>query len=455
MIIAGLDIGTTSISALVIESDTGEVLESVTEPNRMKVKGKHTFEQLQKPEEIVSLSIAILDEIIEKYNPKSVGLTGQMHGILYTDKDGLAVSPLITWQDGRGEQPYPDSGVSYTQELVNRIDVLPESVHYSQLASGYGSVTHFYNTKNNLIPKNATEFCTIQCYVAMRLCGRKTALLHASDAASLGLYDLENACFAQDAIKAADLSTQFFPETTTDNAIMGSYKNVPISIGLGDNQASFLGAVRDTKNSVLVNIGTGSQISIISGSCFAKSPIEARPFINKEFIQVGASICGGESYAILEKFFSQVLKIVSCDNTEKLYDKMNEAALAHIDAAEKLEVSTFFRGTRQDGSIRGGISGISADNFTPQMLAVGFLEGMVNALWDMYLIMEPERKRNVLVGSGNAVRNNPALREILKRRFGLELLIPIHKEEAAFGAALFGYVAAFGTTPSDKCIKYL
>jgi sedoheptulokinase len=41
-----------------------------------------------------------------------------------------------------------------------------------------------------------------------------------------------------------------------------------------------------------------------------------------------------------------------------------------------------------------------------------------------------------VIGSGNALRNNPVLQKIASRRFGLPLLIPMHHEEAAYGAAL-------------------
>ena len=34
-----------------------------------------------------------------------IGVTGQMHGILYLDGEGNAVSPLYTWQDARGDAP--------------------------------------------------------------------------------------------------------------------------------------------------------------------------------------------------------------------------------------------------------------------------------------------------------------------------------------------------------------
>ena len=46
-----------------------------------------------------------------------------------------------------------------------------------------------------------------------------------------------------------------------------------------------------------------------------------------------------------------------------------------------------------------------------------------------------------LVGSGNAVRKNPVLRRYLEEQFGLPLKLPAHREEAAFGAAVFAAAA--------------
>ena len=40
-----------------------------------------------------------------------------------------------------------------------------------------------------------------------------------------------------------------------------------------------------------------------------------------------------------------------------------------------------------------------------------------------------------LMASGNGVRRNPALRDILRARFGMPLAVVAHQEEAAYGAA--------------------
>ena len=39
-----------------------------------------------------------------------------MHGIVYIDGHGNALSPLITWQDGRGDLSYRD-GLTYAEHL--------------------------------------------------------------------------------------------------------------------------------------------------------------------------------------------------------------------------------------------------------------------------------------------------------------------------------------------------
>lgn len=51
-----------------------------------------------------------------------IGITGQMHGVLYVDGAGQPVSPLYTWQDGRGSQIYRE-GESYADYLSQKSGV--------------------------------------------------------------------------------------------------------------------------------------------------------------------------------------------------------------------------------------------------------------------------------------------------------------------------------------------
>lgn len=56
---------------------------------------------------------------------------------------------------------------------------------------------------------------------------------------------------------------------------------------------------------MLVNIGTGSQISVLSDSWFEGPGIEARPLTADSYLLVGAALCGGAAYAALEHFFRE------------------------------------------------------------------------------------------------------------------------------------------------------
>jgi len=65
---------------------------------------------------------------------------------------------------------------------------------------------------------------------------------------------------------------------------------------------------------------------------------------------------------------------------------------------------------------------------------------MIKELYELYRIMGV--KRTGLIASGNGIRKNEALQRVAERYFDAALRIPEHKEEAAYGAALFALVAA-------------
>ena len=64
------------------------------------------------------------------------------------------------------------------------------------------------------------------------------------------------------------------------NKLIGEYLDIA---AIGDNQASFLGAVpRD--GSVLVNVGTGSQISVLADQIRSFDQLECRPYRKGKYL---------------------------------------------------------------------------------------------------------------------------------------------------------------------------
>jgi sedoheptulokinase len=89
----GLDIGTTSISAVVFEAETG-VLAARTIKNDTFLESR-PWERIQDPLKIQKAAVSLVEELAAAFpDVSAIGVTGQMHGILYLNSQGKPVSPL-------------------------------------------------------------------------------------------------------------------------------------------------------------------------------------------------------------------------------------------------------------------------------------------------------------------------------------------------------------------------
>lgn len=431
----GIDIGTTTVCAVLTDAKTGQLLDAKTLTNDAHLKSEKGWERIQDPVRILELCRQLLDDYLKgNEDVESIGVTGAMHGIVYVDGEGQAVSPLYTWQDQRGDQMDPDSGKSYAKEL-SEITGYP-------MATGFGLTTHYYNTKHRIIPEEAVTFCTIPDYVAFSIAQEKTPLLHQSMAASLGIYDIQRGCFDGEAVEKAGMDAAMLPPVTKETALCGkTAEGVPVSVAFGDNQSSFLGSVNE-ECKVLLNVGTGAQLSAYSERIAEGADLECRPYIGDSWLLAGSALCGGYAYSLMKRFFEEVLELAGAEAKGQIYEILNQAAAAAREEGKELTVDTRFNGTRQDPSITGSVTGITVDNFRPGHLALGVLKGICEELYQHYCTLPAEAKEAAFfVGSGNGVRMNPLFQQICCDHFQMNLKIPKYSEEAAYGAGLFALLA--------------
>lgn len=424
----GIDIGTSSICGVAYNPETRETI-TVTRENTFSIPADSDDEKLQDPDRITDCVAEIIGELTAgRHDVASIGMTGQMHGILYVDRDGHAVSPLFTWQDGRGNRPMAD-GMSYAEFLTAN-----SSYH---LATGYGLVTHFYNLRNGLVPAAASRLCTIMDYAVMKLTGRRTPMTDYSNAGALGFFDCMELQFDKQAIASAGIDCAILPDIAPSAVIAGFFNDIPVHSAIGDNQASFIGSVADKATSVLLTVGTSSQISVYSPRYVQLPGMDTRPLPGGGYILVGAELCGGYSFTILKNFFRETARLICgmelSDND--IYTAMTSVSLTEHDT---LNVETLFDGTPQDPGKRGKITGISTSNFLPQELISGFARGICEALHGYYTQLPPELRehKKQIVASGNGFRKNHLLRQAAEATFNLPLHLTPSTEEAAFGAAL-------------------
>ena len=436
----GLDIGTTTISCLVADMNSGYVLESRTQKHDGDILCENPGEKIQSVERIEMLAMEMVQQLLEKYPAVAcIGLTGQMHGILYLDPSGKPVSPLYTWQDQRGSRV-----AAY----------LKEQTGYT-VAPGYGLATHCALQAAGEVPSDAWKLCTIMDYLAYKLCGAKTLWMHTTNAASLGLFRLAQGEFDGEALEKVGIKKELFPRVTGKMKILGHYGNIPVAVAIGDNQASFLGSVGQAEGVALANFGTGSQISVLSwehGWKDESGELEVRPFLEGTYLVCGSALCGGKAYALLEQFFRSFLRARG-QQESNCYDVLNQLAEEGLKRKDLPKMETTFCGTRQDPRKRGSITGLGEDNFTADALAAATLQGMAAELLTLFRKM-PAEQVHTLVLSGNAVRRNLTLCRTIESQFALPTKIPSHQEQAAFGAAFFAAKAVFPQWSSENAIQY-
>ncbi len=420
-----IDIGTTNISAVVYDIENKSLVKSYTVAHNSYVFADNRSEQSVAV--ILDTAEKLLYQILQAFSGiVSIGLTGQMHGIVYIDSNGNPLSNLINWQDKRADEVLTDGKT--TCERIFEITG-------EKIATGYGLATHYYNICNGLVPQKAIGFCSIMDLFGMKICGLKSAVTHTSVAASFGLFDVQNKVFMKQKLELLGIDESFLPAVTDKSFVIGECKAIPVSVAIGDNQAAFLGSVANNEESVLVNIGTGSQISAVSEYRAVNAELELRPFIEGKYLMCGSALCGGAAYSTLEEFFRAYTVAAGMEEASQ-YAVLNKLA---ADAYERgdlgLDVDVSFFGKRSDSAHRGSIKRIDRLNFTPANLALGVLKGMCNELYSLYEGFDANKKH--IVASGGAVRNNQLLRKLIADRFGMIVSVNEVCEEAAVGAALF------------------
>jgi len=411
----GIDIGTTSICAAAVDPESGHQLVALTHKNRAALQSDDPWRKEQDTGLILADVHGLIDGLTaEGYTPTAIGLAGQMHGIVYADGEGRPLSPLYTWQDGRGGLPLP--GGSACERLG-----LPE---------GYGFAAHLYMAETGAVPPGAASLCTAADLAAMVLTGTSRPLMHVTNAASLGLFDVTAGKFLPEAEQLLSNSGMIRPHVTERLEPVGEFCGVPVYCAIGDNQAAFRAAAG--AGEVLLNFGTGSQVSLLSESPLSLPGLEVRPYLDGKFIQSGSALCGGRAYAALADCFAAFDRARGLEGTD-VYETLGRLAEA-ASVGDAPQVDTAFAGTREDPERRGSICGISENNLTPGYLALGILRGMVEELYLMYEISGADAASVVL--SGNAARKNPLLCTLAETRFRLPARLCPVREEAAVGAAL-------------------
>lgn len=448
-LLLGIDIGTTSISAQVISAADGRCIQTVNIDHNAALRLENAPDACAADAKaLTERALSLVKSLTGTYGGiAAIGVTGQMHGIVCTDARSEILSPLYTWQNGFGLRKGP-SGITVCEEIERKSGV--------RIPTGYGIVTYYAMRELDLVPENTAKLCTVSDLLVSRLCGCE-ALSHPSNAAALGAFDLGRKDFDPEALESLHIPRSLLPAIANDYRTAGYFVResvkIPVACAIGDNQSGVFGSLSDD-GSVLINVGTSSQVSFVTEERTARAG-EIRPYFDGKFLVSGAALCGGRAYSMLKDFIRSVLVSFGCEaGDRKIYEYLNSSARSAYGTG--LVADTRFCGSRGDPCHRGSISNIGIDDFGAGDLAAAILAGIIEELYELYSDMRHGSDGREIVASGNAMRRNPVLRDMCARRFGSAARTPVHKEEAAYGAALYAGISAglIDREKSRAMIKY-
>lgn len=461
-LLLGIDLGTTKTTCIAVESESGEIVASVAIPTG----GNITSDEDRKlgrsewdAEAVLRSGFDCLAEIVrapavEGRTVVSVGVTGQQHGMVLVDSDLKPLTPLINWQDQRGNELMPRSGVSWVEEARHRCGDDSLQKLGCRLNSGFLGTTLFWLNQQGRVPSNGRACFIMDLFVA-KLTGCELQT-DPSVAASGGMMNVATRDWDDDVLAGLEFRREKLPEVreadcpagfASQSVVEGLLSGVPVSVPIGDHQASFLGSVADRRSSVLLNIGTGAQVAVFTEGTDFAPPIELRPFPVQGNLLSNVGLTGGWSFQVVENFVRQLgVDVFGIESEQPLYGRLTELAGQADADSQGLRCLPTFSGTRSDPLQTGSFTGLTPGNLTPANFARSVLEGMAenyrDALDQIFEITGQPTNPLTLVGAGNGLRENSVLAEAVARRFDTAAVVTRHREEAAFGAALVGGVAA-------------
>ncbi|XP_008426303.1 sedoheptulokinase [Poecilia reticulata] len=449
--ILGIDLGTTSVKAVLLAAGCRTVAAGHSEPTAAELSDDSGIKaKEQDPGLIINAVNRCLAQLPgdKLQHVSRIGLTGQMHGVLlwkaksgcdwsngnyFTPRD---TSQLVTWQDGRCSSDFLSS--------------LPKPESHLGVSTGFGCATIFWYMKHR--PQFLEDFSvagTIQDYVVSMLCGLDSCVTTPQNAASWGFFNTASSQWNENILKTAGFPVRLLPRCVPPGALVGQTRSdwhgipagTPVGAALGDFQCSVYSCMSSPADAVL-NISTSAQLTFAMPADFTPpnspqlgSSISYFPYFDSSYLAVAAALNGGNALATFVETLTAWMKELGVEPRDScLYEKLIGSALNQ--ESSDLMVSPTILGERHAPLCLGQVTNISASNLSLGHVFRALCRGVVSNIASMMPVEHLQRAGvRRLVGSGNALARNEVLRQEVERAFPLQVVYG-QNADSAVGVAM-------------------
>ncbi|TFF23019.1 xylulokinase [Jiella endophytica] len=439
----GLDLGTSSLKALLIAEDQA-VIASVSVP--LTVERPHFGWSEQNPQSwIVACEVALQQLSTEQPEAfgdiAGIGLSGHMHGATVLGEDGHVLRPCILWNDTRSHAEAKALDDAESRAITGNI-VFPGFTAPKLLWMQKNEPELFAETRHVLLPKD---------YLRLWLTG--DAVSEMSDAAGTSWLDTGKRDWSDRMLERTGLSRDHMPSLVEGTQASGEVRpilaekfglkpGVVVAGGGGDNAASACGVGVAQPGTGFLSLGT-SGVLFTATAGYAPVPETAlHTFchaIPGLWHQMGVTL----SAAGCMDWLSKLLKEEPGTLTGALGETIAEPG--------RLLFLPYLSGERtphNDADIRGVLAGIESDT-SREAMTRAVLEGVAYSMRDCLDAAgdTPKPERLIAVGAGS---RSAYWLQLMATVLETEIALPAAGDfGAAFGAARLGITAATGADPKS------
>mgnify|MGYP004526757113 FL=1 len=267
MLYIGIDLGTSAVKLLLMDSD-GKIVNIVS--REYPLYFPHPGWSEQKPEDWYAQTmdgIKALIKDVDKSQVAGISFGGQMHGLVILDKEDNVIRPAILWNDGRTTEE--------TDYLNNVIGKEKLSEYTANIAFAGFTAPKILWVKNKE-PENFAKIAKIMLpkdYIAYKLTGIHCT--DVSDASGMLLFDVKNRKWSKEMCDICGISeTQLAKCYESYEAVgtvlpqiaaeLGIPESCKVAAGAGDNAAAAVGTGTVGDNMCNISLGTSGTIFISS-----------------------------------------------------------------------------------------------------------------------------------------------------------------------------------------------
>ena len=437
----GLDIGTSAIKALLLDKDMSFVA-TASEP--LSVSRPHEGWSEQDPQAWCHCVDKVMHALkqaapIAVSEIASIGLSGQMHGLVALDAQNNVLRPAILWNDVRNGAEARELDESYPAfRKIAGNAVMPGFTAPKALWIARHEPEIFNKIATILLPKD---------YVRFWLSGEKYTDM--SDCSGTLWLDVGKRAYDKTLLAHTGLSIDAMPSLAegsqgagilrADLAQEWGISGQPVLAGAGDNAAAACGLGVVKSGDGFVSLGTSGVVFVVTDDFAPSAANGVHAFCHalpERWHQMGVILSATDSLNWLS------------DVTDKSIAELVAAAANKQGHLSQLYFHPYLSGERtphNDADARGGFFNLSRSHDIGDM-AYAVLEGVAFALADCVDVMhEAGSHFNRLIATGGGAKNAQWL-QMIADVTNVQIIRPIAGE---FGAALGA--ARLGALASGRC----